>query len=201
MPASQLKKTNKVTFTIKVLSIIGILLAVGVYYYFTHRKEPAYGAIYNYQNKNYLIPMTPLSQPIINSQALLIWSSEAATAAYTYDAANYQAQFAVVINKYFTKKGGQAFMSALQNSGSISNLLSKKLVVTSVVNGSPLILKQGILLGKESWRIQVPVLVDYQSASEIQTASYIITMLIVRTNPADNPQGIGIEQFSVNQTT
>lgn len=199
MPQTQIKKNSRVTYAITLMVLAAIALAGVVYYYYTHQKEPSYGAVFNYQGNNYLIPMTPLTMPIINRQSLLLWASQAATASYTYDAANYKNQFAALLKRYFTKDGGNAFMQALENSGAIDNLLSKKLVVTSVVNGAPLILKQGLLFGVESWRVQVPILVNYQSASETQTASYIITMLIVRTDPTVKPEGIGITQITVNQ--
>ena len=139
--------------------------------------------------------MTPLSRPIINRQELLLWAGRAAVAAYTYDVAHYQEQLKSVVDNYFSVAGGQAFMQALQDSGAIANLVNNKLVVTSVVNGTPLILKQGSLFGTETWRIQIPILVNYQSASEVQTNAYVVSMLIRREPTNTYPQGIAISQL------
>ena len=97
--------------------------------------------------KNYLIAMTPLSRPIINRQELLLWAGRAAVAAYTYDVAHYQEQLKSVVDNYFSVAGGQAFMQALQDSGAIANLVNNKLVVTSVVNGTPFQISDGAAAG------------------------------------------------------
>ncbi len=196
---SQKDKTNRVIFIIKVLIIVNILLALIIMYFYTHEKEPLYRAVYRVHGKNYLIAMTPLSRPIINRQELLLWAGRAAVAAYTYDVAHYQEQLKSVVDNYFSVAGGQAFMQALQDSGAIANLVNNKLVVTSFVNGTPLILKQGSLFGTETWRIQIPILVNYQSASEVQTNAYVVSMLIRREPTNTYPQGIAISQFKVSR--
>ena len=188
---------QKVILIIKVLVILNIILAAASFYEFKKQKVPYYRGVYKKDDKTYLIKMVALSRPVMTRQVLLQWAGQAAVAAYTYDVANYQTQLNDVIKKYFTKQGGNALRQAFQNSGALNNLLSKKLVVTSVVNGAPLILKEGALLGQKTWRVQVPLLVDYQSASAVGTDSYIVSMLITRIPTTEKPTGIGISQFQV----
>lgn len=191
---------QKVILAIKVLVVLNIILAAGAFYEFKSQKVPYYRAVYKKDGKTYLIRMTPLSSPVISRQNLLEWAGEAAVAAYTYDVANYQNELQNVMDKYFTKSGGEAFMQSFQTSGALDNLLSKKLVVTAVVNGAPLILKEGSLLGQRTWRVQIPLLVNYQSASELETDSYVVSMLITRIPTTDKATGIGISQFKVYRT-
>lgn len=190
-------KHQTVMKSIYFLVIVNVLFSVVIVYLFKHQKLPEYRAVYHAQGKNYLIAMQPLLRPVINREALLEWASRATVSAYTYDVAHYQQQFQNVTQKYFTKDGGKAFLAALTQSGAISNLLSNKLVVTSVVNGAPIILHQGLLWGRETWRVQVPLLVNYQSASESKTTSYVVSLLIVLTDPSEQPEGVGISQFEV----
>lgn len=188
---------QKVILIIKVLVILNIILAVASFYEFKKQKVPYYRAVYKKDDKSYLIKMVALSRPVMTRQVLLQWAGQAAVAAYTYDVANYQAQLQSVVKNYFTAEGGNALRQAFQNSGALDNLLSKKLVVTSVVNGAPLILQEGVLFGEKTWRVQVPLLVNYQSASALETDSYIVSMLITRIPTTEKATGIGISQFKV----
>jgi len=199
MTTPQQQKTQKVIKIIKVLIACNIILSLILIYFFLHEKVPAYGAVYKHKGKNYLIKMVPLKKPIINSQNLLQWAGEAAVAAYTYDVANYKKEFEEVAQEYFTQEGGEAFLTALEDSGAIDRLVSEKLVVTSVVNGTPLLLKEGIILGDKVWRVQVPILVNFQSASEVRTEFYIVSMLIKSVPPNIKASGIGISQFKVSR--
>jgi intracellular multiplication protein IcmL len=77
-------------------------------------------------------------------------------------------------------------------------VLAKKLVVSAVATGAPVILQQGLLFGTYTWRVQLPVLVTYQSASEFSQQTVTITMLITRVSTLTTPKGIGIAQFIVS---
>jgi len=193
------EKVPKLIMVIKILVIINIVLAIAAFYEFKTQKVPSFGAVYKSQGKTYATRMVPLSKPIITRQSVLEFASEAAVAAYTYDVANYQTQLQQTIDKYFTSNGGDALMQAFENSGALDKLLSSKLVVTSVVNGAPLLLRQGYLFGNETWRVQIPILVNYQSASELETDAYIVSMLITRIPTTEKATGIGITQFKVNR--
>jgi intracellular multiplication protein IcmL len=129
----------------------------------------------------------------------LNWAAEAASAAYTYDQAHYKTQLVEVINHYFTPSGGESFQKALEESGILEQLVSQQLLVTAVVQNKPILLKSGILLGRESWKVQLPLLVTYQTASQVQQNRFIVTMMIVRTDTSQDPRGIGIDQIWVQR--
>ena len=74
---------------------------------------------------------------------------------------------------------------------------AKKLIVSAVATRAPVILQKGILNGRFAWRVQMPVLVTYQSASEFTQQSNVVTMLISRVSTLNSPRGIGISQFVV----
>jgi intracellular multiplication protein IcmL len=180
------------------LFIILNVAAIGFgIYYFTHESEPAYYAVTNVEGKLYATRMVPLTSPITNIQAIREWSIDAITSAYTYDAANYKQQIATAMQQYFTDEGAASFQQSLQDSGAITQLLSKKLIVTAAVYGQPVVLAQGLLLGERTWKIQAPLLVTYQSASDVVVQRYIVTITIVSQPTWRFPNGIGIQQFIV----
>lgn len=195
----QYKQNNhRLILFIFILLLLNIATTLGAFYLEVNQKEPLYfqvkkGADGKLVGKQ----MRMLMDPLINRQTLLNWASEAATATYTYDQANYQQQIQNAINTYFTAAGGQSFRAALDKSGIINQIVSQKLDVTAVVEQPPAILKSGVLLGHFTWKVQMPILVTYVSASEKQAYRYILTMSIIRLPRGQSANGIGINQIWV----
>nr|WP_235776141.1 DotI/IcmL family type IV secretion protein [Rickettsiella massiliensis] len=77
-------------------------------------------------------------------------------------------------------------------------VISKKLIVSAVATGVPVVLEQGLLAGRYTWKVQIPMLVTFQSASQFSQQSVTVTMLIVRVSPLESPAAIGIAQFIVS---
>lgn len=136
----------------------------------------------------------PLNQPNMNSVALLVWANEAAVSTYSYNFVTYRKSLQDA-SDYFTQKGWKAFMNALKESRILDNVISKKLVVSAVATGAPIILTQGIIRKKYTWKVQIPMLVTYQSATQLKKQSLVVTMLISRTQKNIGNRSIGIYQF------
>lgn len=191
------EKHRRIMLTLLIELWIIIGLAAVIFYQTAYQTPRGYGAVYRDQNNQLqMFPLTPLNSPVITRDSLLEWATLAATSAYTYDAARYQQQLNSVTNQYFTTDGGAAFLDTLQTSGVISNVVLKQLTVTAVLQNTPVILKQGMLLGRYSWKVQMPILVTYQGLSGAPTSERIlVTLLIVSIPTWQSPTAIGIEQF------
>ena len=74
---------------------------------------------------------------------------------------------------------------------------AKKLIVSAVATKAPVILQKGLLNGVYAWRVQMPLLVTYQSANEFSQQNNVVTILISRVPTLNSPRGIGIAQFIV----
>lgn len=135
-----------------------------------------------------------LTQPVVNNATIMAWANEAAITAYSYDYNNYQTQLQNT-SQYFTTEGWQTFMTALTASGNLNKVKEHKMVVSAVIDGTPSILSRGELAGRYSWKVQVPLLVTYLSAHDSNKQKLNVTMLIVRTAPAEGARGLGIKQF------
>lgn len=169
--------------------ILGSLLA----YLITHPPAPKYFAT---SINGRITPLFPLNEPNQADSAVLQWANQAAIAAFTYNFVNYRTELQAS-SGFFTAEGWTQFLNALQESNNLDAVKAKKLVVSAVATRAPIILQKGILNGSFSWRVQMPVLVTYQSASEFSQQNNVVTMLITRVSTLNTPRGIGIAQFVV----
>ena len=176
------------------LSLITNILLVGaIGYIFLNPPSPRYFAT---SINGRITPLFPLDEPNQSDSAVLQWANQAATAAFTYNFVNYHTELQSS-SGFFTADGWTQFLTALKDSNNLEAVKAKKLIVSAVATRAPVILQKGMLNGRYSWRIQMPILVTYQSASEFSQANNVVTMLITRVSTLNSPRGIGIAQFVV----
>ncbi len=147
-----------------------------------------------------ITPLFPLNEPNQSDSAVLQWANQAAIAAFTYNFVNYRAELQAS-SGFFTADGWDQFLNALQQSNNLEAIKAKKLIVSAVATRAPIILQKGILNGRFAWRVQMPLLVTYQSASEFSQQNLVVTMLISRVSTLNSPRGIGIAQFVSGPST
>lgn len=190
---SQHKVVLVLIFSVVVNFILGSLLV----YQITHPPAPRYFAT---SINGRITPLFPLNEPNQSDSAVLQWANQAAIAAFTYNFVNYREELQSA-SGFFTASGWQQFLDALQQSNNLDAVKAKKLIVSAVATRAPIILQKGLLNGVYSWRVQMPILVTYQSASEFDQQNNVVTMLITRVSTLNSPRGIGIAQFVVSPAT
>lgn len=177
------------TLTVIIVAVLSLFLA----YVVTHPPKPQYFAT---SINGRMTPIVALDEPNQSDSAVLQWANQAAIASYTYNFVNYQDELKAA-SVYYTSAGWQQFMNALQQTNNLNVLRAKKLIVSAVATRAPIILEKGMLNGRYSWRVQMPMLVTYQSASEFSQQNIVVTMLITRISTIESPRGIGIAQMLV----
>ena len=176
------------------VSVLAFLfISLFLLYMITHPPQPKYFAT---STNGRITPLLALDQPNQSDSAVLQWANQAAIAAFSYNFVNYREEL-LAASSYFTQEGWSQFMDALQQSSNLEAVKSKKLIVSAVATRAPIILQKGELNGSFSWRVQMPILVTYQSASEFTQQNNVVTMLITRISTLQSPRGIGISQFVV----
>lgn len=138
------------------------------------------------------IALTPYDLPNIQPDVITRFAAQAATVAYTYNFANYQDQLNAA-RPYFTENGWNDYRTAVDPT--ISQIVSKQLILNGVVSSPPTINNQGLLNGVETWRVAVPFLATIQSSGATETRTYMVLLTIVRVPTNINKRGIGIDQF------
>jgi len=177
------------------LAFIAIFVLAGIMtYMFTHPPEPRYFAT---TTNGRITPLVALDKPNLSKSALLQWASTAAIASYTYNFVNYRQELQAA-SEFFTPDGWNSFLKALTVSNNLEAVKAKKLVVSAVATGAPIILQEGLLNHRYSWRMQMPMLITYQSASQLTRQSVTVTVLISRISTLNSARGIGIAQFVVS---
>lgn len=184
---------RKVILALLIAIVVNVVLASLVVYMITHPPAPKYFAT---SINGRITPLFPLDEPNQSDSAVLQWANQAAIAAFTYNFVNYRDELQAS-SGFFTAEGWDQFLGALEQSNNLDAVKAKKLVVSAVVTRAPIILQKGVLNGRYSWRVQMPILVTYQSASEFTQQNNVVTMLITRVSTLNSPRGIGISQFVV----
>lgn len=176
------------------LSIFCNFVLAGILtYVFTHPPEPKYFAT---SISGRITPLVALNEPNQSDSAVLQWANQAAIAAFSYNFVNYRTELQAS-SGFFTAEGWDQFLKALEDSNNLLAVKAKKLIVSAVATKAPVILQKGLLNGRYAWRVQMPLLVTYQSASEFSQQNNVVTVLISRVSTLNSPRGIGISQFVV----
>ncbi|HHM0577190.1 TPA: type IVB secretion system apparatus protein IcmL/DotI, partial [Legionella pneumophila] len=169
---------RKVILALLIAIVVNVVLASLVVYMITHPPAPKYFAT---SINGRITPLFPLDEPNQSDSAVLQWANQAAIAAFTYNFVNYRDELQAS-SGFFTAEGWDQFLGALEQSNNLDAVKAKKLVVSAVATRAPIILQKGVLNGRYSWRVQMPILVTYQSASEFTQQNNVVTMLITRVS-------------------
>ena len=184
----------------KILSLVmlsmalNMLLAYAVYYIAMHPPTPRYFAT---SVDGQIMAVRPLDDPVYSTADILSWSTNVAITAYTYDYINFRGDLQNVASS-FTSDGWGMFLNALKNSRMLDTVMAQKLVMTASPTGAPVIQQQGIVNGRYSWKISIPMLVKLNGATMISQPVQVY-MMLQRVALANNPKGIAINSFIVSE--
>ncbi|QRN03148.1 type IV secretion protein DotI [Legionella sp. MW5194] len=144
-----------------------------------------------------VMPLFPLNQPNQSDDAMLAWAGQAAVAAFSYNFVNYREELQAS-SGFFTADGWRLFLQALEESNNLDAVQAKKLIVSAAAISPPTILRKGLVNDRFTWRVQIPILVTYQSVTEYTQQANMVSMLVTRVSTLNSPRGIGISQFVVS---
>jgi len=172
------------------LLILSILLTAMLCWLVTHPPQPKFFAT---TTSGELIPLTPLNEPNTTNDALLNWVARIVRQAYTYDAVNYREQLAK-LEPFFTEKGYESFLIALNASGNLTAVTEKRLITSAIVSGG-VITAKGVTSGVYTWKVELQLTVTYTSSEENITQPLTVLVLILRTSTLQNLKGLAIHQI------
>lgn len=190
------KQNRKVILGLLWTPLFILLLMIVVNHIYLNQPLPIFSAIYKVNNQTKLQRLTPLTRPILTRQSLVQWAALAAVSLNNYNAANYQEVLNIAVNTIFTPAGAEAFNRNFVDAGILNMVQSQGMTITSVTQQAPTIIYQGSdLFGVEAFKIQVPLLITYQTLAQATAKRRIITLLIVKVPTWQSPSGIGIQQY------
>lgn len=202
--AADVKKNNQyrdgyrlVMKWILVMALMSVLFTALLSYLSLFRKPPAY---YATTTSGEVVPLHALSEPVVTSKYILQWASLATRDVLNIGFANYQQQFEQA-KPYFTSKGWEQFQEALTSSKLLQTIEDQHVDMSAVVSGAPVILGQAVVHGRFTWRIKLPVLITFTSASSQTKQSLYVTMDVQRVPVLDAEKGIQISNFTTEYTS
>lgn len=207
---------NRTSFTINLIIILILMLYVSlgatIYIKYAYQEPDIVTVNDNYDVDKNILGKNPeilrmsakviyaLDSPMKGLDQIMDWGAAQGTMLFTTNFQNYYSMYEKA-SSGFTPKGWKSLMNQLVESGLFEAVVEKKLASTAIVSRPPVLLRQGLLNGRWTWRIQFEMLVNYESASELKQVKYITTMMIVRV-PADkmvNNSGLAVDSLSVRK--
>lgn len=173
-----------------ILSSIGALILFG---YLQHVAAPTPKFFKVTQDKQVIQPVA-LTQPFLASNELLNWFTKTIQESYSF---NYHNVRAVIKNVrgYYTKNGHKSYSVILRDYNNLSAILKHQLVLTVMPLDVPKILKEQIINGRYAWKVEIPILLTYQSKGILTTREHTITAFIIRVPAKESSQGVQIAQM------
>lgn len=174
----------------------GMVFAIAVVilntYQIAHRPFPVFYA-QNAANQRHRI--TPHAEPSYITDTVIAFARRVAVDAYTFDFNRENLKKKMILLKPdFTAGGWIAYSNTVQSV--IDSVFTNKILVNSVVSGTPVVSNQGPLGDYEmAWRIQIPILATYQGENNPKQQEWMMTMVVVKVPTYANPRGLAVDQL------
>ncbi|HJN37780.1 MAG TPA: type IVB secretion system apparatus protein IcmL/DotI [Gammaproteobacteria bacterium] len=188
---------RRLVFVVLLQLIIIVSLVVFLHKLYHDKPTPQYFAT---ASDGRIIPVAQLNQPQYSDSVVLQWAAEVARKSYTYNFVNFPTQFQS-LSQNFTPDGWTTFKKAMESSNNIEAIKKGKMIVSSETTGAPTIVQKGLIRGRYSWKVNVPILVRYQNNKRDFTQALEISVLIQRMSLVESPRGIGVDQFIASGAT
>ncbi len=166
-----------------------------VVWFAAHPTPPEYFAV---SPDGRITPIEALSTPLLSTAQLLSIAQQWSVDNYTFDYQNYRMEFQR-ISTHFSSGAWKQWFSSLNSKGILAAMKQNNWVVSAVPTGAPVIIAQGMVNGAYSWRIQMPMLVDYASDTSHKNIHYVVTMVLQRAPATQHANGVKIVQFVPQQ--
>ncbi|MDE0254115.1 MAG: type IVB secretion system apparatus protein IcmL/DotI [Rhodospirillaceae bacterium] len=165
------------------MALVSALSVAVALWALSSRPEPRYFAT---RTSGELVQLVPLGEPHLADSQVVNFAVDAITRAFSIDFANYRRELSD-INPFFTEAGYRAFLAELDRSGTLDLIRGRRMTSAAVANGGVVVAKGLAGSGRYVWRIEIPLTVTYQSASErqVQKTTYLAEVERVPTWTTD----------------
>lgn len=139
----------------------------------------------------------PVEEKYLSRAAVLEWAIDAGLTVNTYNFRNYRTAFQRA-RSFFTAKGYSDFLKALKESNNLEGVKQRKFVVYAVQSGEAKILDDSEsnpklrTNGAFTWRVEIPITLYYENATEKIPQSNLLKLRIVRQSTFVSESGLGI---------
>lgn len=185
---------EKYLFLVRVTMLISIVLVISVLVNLYLGIRPVEYRYFVTDPSGGIREIQTLNRPIQSQELVLNWATRSITKAYSMNFANYSQQLKD-IEPSFNAAGWRGFQEALKSTGYLDKMLANQYSTSAVPKSAPVVVAQGEYQGVWAWRLQLPILVSYKSASVSQTQEVTVDVVVVRRPETENPSGLAIAQI------
>lgn len=141
--------------------------------------------------------MIPLTEPNVSDAAVVNWTNKAIIDTFTFSFADINYRLNDASNRWFTAAGGDELVKAINESGNFDAVVQKKMFVSFAATHTPLILKKGRKGPFFLWKLQVPGVMTYRTATDQMSSPVVMTVIVSRRSVKESPDGLGIARIAM----
>ena len=179
---------------ITIQAVIIFLLSGGLYFYITKPEVSDNYFATTAEGKS--MPLLGLRQANLSVEALSNWVSQATVQIMTFGFNDINQKFTISKQK-FTDKGWESFSNTLTSTGIIKTVIDSQQLVTAAPTSIPVLVKEGIEMGRYIWVFEMDVLVTFRSGAAKQTLYKKVLATLEEVPTSLNPEGIGISEWHI----
>jgi intracellular multiplication protein IcmL len=194
------QKQYRASLKVLLLLAIALLVSAGLCVFLVlSRPDPKYFAS---SPDGHIVELLPLTQPSMSDAGILNWVAETTTGTVSLDFLGWREKLTSMRPNY-TPEAFKSFVQSLRDAGVIEMIEGKRLNVACVVSRAPVITATGT--GKDGrlmWRIEVPLIVSYESSQGIESTQRLLAKVLVRREDTTiAPRGLAIQQIVLARDT
>lgn len=145
-------------------------------------------------NDGRIMPLVPLSKPLVTNVALFAFGDEALQASFVLDFKNYFAQIAAA-EPFYTPEGYQDYKRVLDLQGYLQKITKESRVISVSRHGGWVLSDSRIINGVLHQRIEAPIYLVLSGKDGDITNNLTAVLNISRVVNVDNPRGIAVASF------
>lgn len=139
--------------------------------------------------------VSPMTEPYVSQAGLLNFTAETITGVMALDFVRYK-ETLVNAKPRFSDAAFADLVRSLKSSGTLEFIKQKKLVSRVSIEKAPVITMQGEMHGHYAWRIEMPVVISYESSNGVLSSTHHVAHILVQRCPlSKNVRGIEIAQL------
>lgn len=141
------------------------------------------------------IPVVALDKPFVNEPRVQAYAEECLRRSFAHDFRNFRFTMTQATECY-TLNAGILFSQAMQPL--LQDLVERRLVMTSVVDQPPVVIKTSLIGGVYTWHLQSKVTLHRDGTRErVPPTSYNVRLMVSRATIEQSPRGILVSFISL----
>ncbi len=184
---------RRVAMLLTIIFFINCGLVVAIIYKYLTPPQPQYFAT---TAAGRIIEIHKLTDPTVSDQDVIQFVTNGVQQAFSLDYVHWRQQLNAVNRNYFSPEGFRDFFKALMDSNNLNTLIKYKMVSSATLTAAPQITSTMIVGGHYAWKVNMPLLITFDSdATQVPKIIMNVSVIVMRMPVQDFPAQIAITNF------